>query len=146
MKLYNAKNVAIVIAGIPISSIGGFADGSFVEIKQATADYVTVIGTDGQVTRCRTNDRRATVKVKLMQSSDANAALSILSNLDLSVSNGSAIGPMLIMDNSGKTMYSAAHCWIAQCPDVDFDREAKSREWTIECAALVRLELGENNA
>lgn len=146
MKLYNAKNVVVIIAGVPISSTGGFADGSFIEIKQTTADFTTVIGTDGQVTRNKTNDRRATVTMKLMQSSDSNALLSILSNLDVSIANGSAAGPLAIQDTNGTALYAASFCWVAKPPDVDFDREAKSREWTIECDNLVRLDGNEQNA
>ena len=139
-KTYDADQVSVTVAGILIDS--GFADGEFLRIEQETDDYSDVVGTDGEVTRSRSNDRRATVTLLLMQSSDANDKLSALSALDNSSPNGAGVGAFLVRDRSGRSMYSAEHCWISKPPNVGFDREAGSREWTLRLADLRRTDAG----
>lgn len=139
-KVYDADQVVMVFMGIPISS--GYADGEFLTIEQEAQDFETKVGTDGEVTRSKTNNRHAIIKVKLMQSSDGNEALSAINNVDIAASGGLGIGPMLIKDLQGTTLYTAAKCWIARPPDVSFDRTATAREWTLECAQLLRLDGG----
>lgn len=140
LKIYDANEVTVIVANVPIES--GFADGEFVTIEQASADFETVVGTDGEVTRSKTNDRRATITVKLMQSSDSNAVLSALNNLDREEGNGAGVGPLLIRDKQGTSLYTAAKSWIKQPPNVSFDKTATSREWVFECADLKRLDGG----
>lgn len=139
-KVYDADQVVMVFMGLPISS--GYADGEFLTIEQEAQDFDSKVGTDGEVTRSKTNNRHAIIKVKLMQSSDGNALLSALNNLDVATSGGAGVGPMLIKDLQGTALFSASKCWIAKPPDVSFDRTATSREWTLECSNLVRLDGG----
>lgn len=139
-KTYNAADVTCSFMGIPIDS--GYADGEFVTIAQTAADFEVVVGTDGEVTRTQTNNRHATITLKLMQTSDGNAALSAINNLDRASGNGAGIGPMLIRDRNGTSLYTAVHCWIAKPPDVSFDRVATPREWTLECSDLIRFDGG----
>jgi hypothetical protein len=140
LKIYDANEVSVVICNIPIES--GFADGEFVTIEQESNDFEDVVGTDGEVTRSKTNDQRATITVKLMQSSDANAALSALNNLDKATGNGAGVGVLLIRDKQGTSLYQASKCWIAKPPDVPFDKTGTAREWMIRCADLKRLDGG----
>lgn len=138
LKIYDADQISIVMIGIPVT--GGFDDGEFLTIEADSEDFTVKVGTDGQVTRSKTNNRVAKITIKLMQSSDANAAFSALNNLDRSNSNGAGVGPMLIRDRGGSTLYTASKCWIMQPPDVSFDREATAREWVFQCADFVRFD------
>jgi Protein of unknown function (DUF3277) len=140
VKVYDANQVSMIFMGIPITS--GYEDGEFLTIEQTMADFEVVTGTDGSVTRYRTNNRHATIKVKLMQSSSGNAALSVINTLDISTPGGAGIGPMLIRDRQGTSIYTASKCWVAKPPDVKFDRKPVAREWILECADLVRLDGG----
>lgn len=139
-KIYDADQITIVVAGILINS--GYADGEFCSIQQDTDDFTDVVGTDGEVARSKTNDNRATITISLMQTATANALLSVLSNIDKIASNGAGVGPLLIKDLAGTSLYAASKCWVAKAPDVTFDRGATSREWKIRCADLVRLDGG----
>ncbi len=139
-KIYDSNQVALVFMGIPINS--GYADGEFLTIEQESQDFNVVVGTDGEVTRSKSNNRHAVIKLKLMQSSDGNAALSALNNIDMLANGGAGVGPMLIKDNQGNSLYAASKCWIAKPPDVSFDRTAGSREWTLECSFLQRFDGG----
>jgi len=139
-KVYDADQVSLIIVNIPIDS--GYADGEFVRIEQDTDDFGDMVGTDGEVTRYKTNDRRATVTVILAQSSSGNAVLSALNNLDRSQPGGAGIGTLLIRDKQGTAIYTADKCWIAKPPDVSFAREPGPREWKIRVANLRRLDGG----
>lgn len=139
-KVYDADQVSVVIAGIPIAS--GYADGEFVRIEQVTEDFTEKVGTDGEVTRSKTNDHRATVTIRLMQTSDGNAALSALNNADKLAPNGAGIGPFLVKDRQGTSLFAGDKCWVKKPPNVSFDREATEREWTLMVSDLVRLDGG----
>jgi hypothetical protein len=140
MKVYDADQVSIIVGGILIDS--GFADGEFLRIEQEGDDFTDLVGTDGQVVRSKSNDRRATATVLLSQTSEGNQALSALSNLDRSTPNGAGIVPFLVRDRQGASIYTSEECWIMKPPDVSFDREATVREWTIRLANLVRNDAG----
>lgn len=139
-KVYDANEVTVNVAGLPIES--GYDDGEFCRIEQESDDFTDKVGTDGEVTRSKTNDRRATIAIILMQSSDGNALLSGLNNIDRLAGNGAGVGPLLIRDRQGTALYAAAECWISKPPDVSFDREPTAREWTLRCASLERFDGG----
>ena len=122
------------IAGIPIT--GGYADGEFLRIESESDAFTDVAGTDGEVTRSKTNDRRATATLSLMQTADANNLLAALAITDREAPNGAGVGAFLVRDRQGTALYQASECWISKTPDATFDREATAREWTIRIAKL----------
>ncbi len=126
--------------GIPLAS--GFDDGLFLEIEQDADDFTVKVGTDGETTRSKTNNHNASIKLHLMQSSDGNAALSVINNLDKLTPNGGGVGPMLVRDRQGTSLYTASKCWVSKPPKVEFAREATPRVWELHCADLVRLDGG----
>lgn len=140
MKVYDADQVSISVAGVPVEK--GYADGEFLRVEQEADDFLDVVGTDGEVTRSKSNDRRATVTILLHQSAEANDLLSALSNLDRNTPNGAGVGPLLVRDRGGRAIYTAEKCWISRPPDVSFDRQATSREWTLRAADLIRTDGG----
>jgi Protein of unknown function (DUF3277) len=129
-----------MIGGALIDS--GFPDGEFCKIEQSSQDYGDVVGTDGEVCRYPTNDHSATITITLLQSSACNARLSAINNLDKLLANGAGIGPMLIRDRTGTTVFAAAHSWIAKPPDAAFDRAPGPRAWMIRCSDLTRFDGG----
>lgn len=140
LKIYDPDQVIVVICGIRIT--GGYAEDSFIEFDQDSDDFEDVAGVDGEVTRSKTNDRRGTITLRLMQSADANNALSVLSNLDRSAHNGAGVGPTTIKDKGGTSLFVATKSWVAKPPPVTFARKAKEREWKIRCAVVERLDGG----
>jgi hypothetical protein len=137
-RVYDASQVSMLFMGAIIDS--GFADGPFLKIEQSHQDFEAVIGTDGEVTRYPTLTRHAKITIMLMQSSTGNSKLSAINNLDIVSHNGAGIGPMFVRDLLGTSIYTAAHCWIAQAPDIQFDRAAGPREWKLECSDLIRFD------
>ena len=141
LKRYDAAQVTMVFMGILIDS--GYADGEFLTIEQEANDYDLVMGTDGQGGRSRSNNLAATLKLKLMHTSDGNTFLGALRTAGLLAANGADIGPLLIRDRvSGTCMYTAANCWIAKPPDVSYDNKVTMRDWELLCDELVRVDAG----
>lgn len=142
LKNYSAKGISVSIASILIT--GGFADGEFIRIEQESDNFGDVVGTDGEVTRFETGDERATITLLLMQSADANNALSQLADSDKNVPNGAGVGALLVRDRNGTAVYRASACWLRKPPNVAFGREPGPREWTFRCANLKRFDGGGN--
>ena len=136
-KVYNSSQVLISIGGFPIDS--GYADGEFLRIERETDSFTDVVGTDGEVTRSETRDRRATATILLMQTSRANQVLSALNNLDEITPGGVGIVPFQVLDrNTEAQLYIASSAWVMKPPDSSFDREATAREWAIRLGNLVQ--------
>jgi len=141
LKVYNADEVTIVIGPVLVQS--GLADGEFLRIEQETDDTEDVAGTDGEVAVSRTNDRRATATVLLMQTSDSNDGLSTLSALAKEAAGmAGGIVPFLVKDKNGRTLHTAANCWVRRAPDRSFDRTAGTNEWQVRLSHLARFDGG----
>jgi len=141
-RVYNGDEVSIIFGPVIIT---GFADGEFLRVEQETDDFDSVAGTDGEVAVSKTNDRRGTVTIMLLQTTLANQLLSDLRNAGLTVPNSLvAFNPLLIRDNTGTTLYTEESAYIGKAPDASFDRTAQPREWMIKCPHLVRVD-GTNN-
>lgn len=136
-KIYDSNEVSLIAAGIPIESGRGEEGGTFVKIEHLTDAFVDVVSLDGEVTRSKTNDNRATVTVTLMSSSASNALLSALHTADKLAGNGAGVGPLLIKDNQGNTLFAAPACWIVKTPDFEFAQKAMPVEWQIRVANMV---------
>lgn len=138
--VYDADKVTVNVCGIPIDS--GLADGEFVRIAQNEDAFTTYVGTDGFVTRSKTNNRTAVVTLSLAQTSAGNTALATLYNLDINAPNGAGVGTFICRDRNGTAVFKASKAWIQKPPDVAFAREATVREWTIALADLERFDGG----
>ena len=139
LKIYDPQEVSASFAGIPLS---GFGEDTFIEITNEAESFVDVVGVDGDVSRSKTGDRRATIKFTLMQTSETNDLLSALAELDDNTPGGAGVGALLIRDNSGRAMYEGPQSWIQKPPDVTFGKQAGPRVWTIRVARLIRSDNG----
>lgn len=140
MKIFDSNQVQISICGIPIDpaggGAGGYAEDEFLTIDYDNDAFTDMVGADGEVTRSKTNDKRATITLKLMSSSAGNAALSSLHNLDRNTPNGAGVGALSIVDLGGLSLFAATECWIAKAPAASYGKGPTVREWKIRCASL----------
>jgi hypothetical protein len=109
-----------------------------VSVEQNEDSFSLAVGTDGDACRAKTNNRSARITLTLLQSSLSNDLLSAVHNLDILSPNGDGIGPFLMKDNSGRSLFAAEKAWIVKPPTSAFAREAESREWVIETDNLVQ--------
>ncbi len=128
LKTYDPRKHDIVFAGILINE--GLADGTFLTITPETPGFSTKVGVDGEVTRTRSHDRRATATVTLMQTSEVNARLSALYAADRAAVNGQGVGSFFVQDRGGDTVLRSSKAFISDGPDVTLAAEAETREWT----------------
>ena len=136
LQTYDANENTLSIAGLLIDS--GFADGEFVSIEPQTEDYTDKVGTDGSVARSKTNDQRATIKVKLLATSTGNAKLTQLRNLALTGPNGADVGAFILRDRTtGVILARAAQTWVMKPPTLSRAREVAEYEWTLRAAKMV---------
>jgi len=96
--------------------------------------FNSVAGAGGEVARWRLRDKRATVKVTLMASSQCNDLLNAIADLDENL--GAGIGAFDMSDGHGTTVATSTNAWIKRKPSVDFGKELGTREWEIECESL----------
>lgn len=135
MPTYDPKLFTVVVAAIPVDS-EAFADGEFVKLERDTDKFTDVSGTGGGFARARQWDDRATLTLTLLQTAKMNDVLSALYNLDANSEGEAGIGPFLLKDRGGRSIYAGANCWIARDPDVVLDRGVTARVWKIRVAKL----------
>lgn len=132
-RIYDANQVQVSFSGVPCD---GFADGDFLTITKEADAFTSVVGSDGNVARSKSNDRRATVEIRLLQTSLTNDLLSAIHKADLEANGGAGIGAFLVADLNGTSLYAAGNAWIKRSPDVTYGREAQERVWTLEVDVL----------
>lgn len=131
VRTYNPSRVVIIMNGLPMS---GFADGTFLNVTMAADGVVTQVGADGEIARAVNTDRRCTVTITLQQTSPSNAFLSGLFEMD-TLTCGGTIGPILVQDLCGSTLFMAAQAWVVKPADMEFAKEVGTRAWQIETGA-----------
>jgi hypothetical protein len=140
VKIYDANEVSIEFATRTFDS--GYDDGVFCRIKKEAPSFGHKQGTDGQITRYKTNQSMTSVSLILMQSSEGMNILSSLLNIDELGTNGAGVAPILIRDRNGLSVFAAPEAWIVGPPEVAYGREPEAREWIIACANPTRFDGG----
>jgi hypothetical protein len=131
VKTYDAGSVSIIFAGIPFE---GLADGTFVTVARDNPSFNSLTGSDGEGARAKSNDKSGTITCTLMQTSVTNDLLSEVAALDELTGDG--VAPLMVKDNSGRTIASAETAWIEKPADAEFGREISNREWVIKTTEL----------
>lgn len=141
VRFYNSDEILVSVG--PVICETGFGEDEFVRIEQDSDDTEDVVGVDGEVVVSRTNDRRATVTIILMQTSIANDGLTTLSNFVRTAPGMvGGVGPFIVKDLIGRALYTAQNSWVAKPPNVSFAKKATPREWKVRVANLVRNDGG----
>jgi hypothetical protein len=133
LKTYDYNQVAVIIGG---SQVSGLAEGDdVVSVEQDADAWNLTVGADGESTRSKSNNNSGTVTLKLMQTSDMNDILSSYYQAD-KLSNAGKF-PVMIKDNSGRTLHMAEQAWVQKLPTSSFGANAGEREWVIRTGELV---------
>ena len=128
---FDVNKVAVIVGGVPLE---GFADGSRVTVEFDEQQYTKVTGSDGLTTRSKSNNYSGNITVTLQQSSRSNDYLSGLWNVDRVRDAG--VVPILIKDDSGRTLWTAGNAWVQQMPSQDFTKEVSERAWILDVDEL----------
>lgn len=133
-KSYASDEVELVIGPYPITN--GRADGDFVSVEYNNDFHTISVGTDGEVTRSKVNDRSATITITLQQTSDANDLLTSVWADDLNSPGGNPVA-FLLRDSNGRSLFAAEKCWVQTAPSATYGRDAGTREWVLQTNNLV---------
>lgn len=133
LKVFDAKNVTVVLADIPIKE--GLAADGFLTISPEGDAFGDELGADGEVVRYATHERRYTVELTLMNSSKHHQQLSALHGADVNATGGAGIGAMFVKDNNGASLLAAPQCWIQKAPDLTFASERGTSTWTFRAVS-----------
>jgi len=131
VRTYDPKEVILLMDGIPIS---GYADGTFVMVERTSDAFTKVSGSDGDVSRVKTNDKSGTITVTLAQTSPGNDILTGLALLDEQSNSG--VVPVAVVDKSGRSTYASGFGWVRKMPNSEFSKDVSNREWIIDCANM----------
>lgn len=126
---YDPANVIFNVGGRDTT---GFASGTFIEVERAVDAFTTVVGSDGEATRVKSNNRSGTYKVTLQQSSPVNDYFSDLANQD--EQSGTGVRPILMKDANGTTIAQSKQGWVKKKPNSAFADTGENREWMFESA------------
>jgi hypothetical protein len=140
LKIYSANEVTFNFSGLNIDS--GRGDDEFVRIEQQEDNFSYKAGVDGEGTRSESKNRYTVVTATLMQTSDGNALLSAIQNLDIKTPGGAGVAPLLVRDRQGNSVFMAAEAWIIKPPDRTYGKEAATVEWTFGVHSPERFDGG----
>jgi hypothetical protein len=131
-----------IIFNVGGRDVSGYAAGTFVEVERNKDGFTLVVGSDGENTRVKSQDRSGTFKCTLQQSSPLNDYFSSLATQDELSSN--AVVPILLKDANGTTIAQAKQGWVKKKASSSFADAVENREWTFETGNLSYEVGGEN--
>lgn len=132
LRTYDAKQVAVVIGGVICQA---YADGEFVRVERNQDQFTLIKGADGESTRSKSNDRSGRITLILQQTSETNDLLAAIAVADEVSNNG--IVPILVKDNSGNSLHTAAQAWLVKYPNSSYGKESGTKEWVFETDELI---------
>jgi len=122
---YSFTNVNVIFG---ILEVQGFAEGDdVVNIVFDTEQFTDIAGAKGDVTRTQTNDNRATVTVKLLQTSQSYKELMALYNIDRET--GANVLPLVVINKETGETFVGNNSWIQKVPDITRGQNANSVEF-----------------
>lgn len=126
---YSADQVAAIVANRRIQ--GGYDDGEFISIEAAAEAWLPKVGADGESAVARSNNRSATVKIKLLHTSEGNLVLAQLYNQALLAPNNVFL-PFMLVDLSAEStiVCQAEHIVVQKMATISRAREVVANEWT----------------
>lgn len=131
MRTYDPGQVQVLVGG---NIMSGYADGTFVVVERDEDAYSKHSGTDGDVSRAKTNNKTGTMTLTLAQTSLSNDILDAIRLAD-ELSN-SGVVPVMMKDGSGNTLLFAAEAWVRKMPSSEYGNEITDREWVLDLAKL----------
>jgi hypothetical protein len=138
-KHFDPDQVQTLFVGVPLE---GFAEDSMIDWEWDVEAFKLVRGVDGQITRSKVLGRTATVTVHLMHSSRSNAYLTGIHTQDLLSPGGAGVGPFLIRDGNGASLFATDEAWIINFPNGGYGSQTTPRDWKICCVSPKVIEGG----
>lgn len=129
MATYDPFNNIVNFGGV---DLGGWAEGTVIEIERDEDTFSKKVGTNGDVCWVRNRNRGGKAKLTLMQDSLSNDVLSNFMSADEAL--GTGVQPFQMTDAAGTTVVHASAGRISKPGAVKRGKEHNSVEWTIDLA------------
>lgn len=139
LRSFDPNRVTVSVAG---QTLVGFSDDKVV-VERANNSWELVVGSDGESTRVKSNDRSGTITINLQQTSPSNDFLSAIFYVDEVSSAG--VVPITIKDNSGTTLVVAPLAFLENMPSATFSKSQNDRSWVFR-SNQIEYYLGGNDA
>jgi hypothetical protein len=123
---YDPKKVIITLGAVPI---GGYADGTFVQIDPNSETWTKKVGADGEVVRALSNDNTHTIQITLLQTSLSNAYLRTVMNADRLT--GLGMLPLSLTDLNTMEEHFWPEAWVTADPSAGHAKETTDKQWTL---------------
>ena len=115
--------------------IGGFAEGTYIEVDRNVDAFTEVVGADGEFARAYQRNRSGTITLTLLQSSQSNRILDTFRLAD-EVSRA-GVFPFLAKDlSSGLSLVFGAKTYVKKAPKQGWSQNVETRVWTLVCTDL----------
>lgn len=129
VKTYSPDKVTLAFGSHIIT---GFAEDSFIVITPVGEGTQEVRGADGEIARTVNLDKRYTVKLTLLQTSDSNAYLQ--KRYDKDQKDGDAIDSITMKDLLGKDKFFGDKAWVVKPAEKKKSKAQENIEWEIRVA------------
>jgi hypothetical protein len=123
---YDPKKVIITLGGVPI---GGYADGTFIQIDPNSETWTRKVGADGEVVRSLSNDGTHTIQITLLQTSLSNPYLRMVASVDRLT--GLGMLPLSFTDLNTMEVHFWPQAWVSTEPSTGRAKETTDVQWTI---------------
>lgn len=127
---YDPSKVLLNWNGVLIT---GYQDGTFVTIEYTEANFMTHVGSLGDVTRTRNLSKLAKMSITLMAQAPCNDLLMAKALLDLDT--GVAYGPLSFSEINGNTSVHGAYAWCEKIPTIERAKESGPVKWEFMISA-----------
>lgn len=131
MKVYNADQVKIIVAGFPVDT--GMGSDECARIEKDEDDVTTSSSIDGEGTVSVTNNGWHTVTLTCKKTSAMNARLSALHKAGRITAQGILVFPIAIVDaGSNGDLFVSHQAVMLRLPDEAYGREVQEVEWAFK--------------
>lgn len=132
-KNYSFSNVNAIFG---ILELEGFGEGDdVITVVPEKEQFADMAGAKGDVVRSQTNDNRATITVKLLQTSKSNKDLTVIYNSDKEA--GTGIAPFNIEDKETGETYTCLNAWIQKYAEVKRGQGPNMMEWIFRTDSFI---------
>lgn len=126
---YNSKKFNVLFGSPAPIPIKGFPNGSFFSVNYNVDTYESELGCEAEVAISKTSDLRATVTLKLQQSSPSNVYLSICHLMN---QTNFRFRTFTVADLNGTSFVYSNKVYIKQVANIEMGSEVTEREWKFE--------------
>lgn len=137
VEAYNGDDVVAAFADIIFEHLGDGDDAIVIEFEgQAASDRV---GVGGSVVVSQSQDRRATVRIKVLRTGWENDRMQ--AKLEMFRQTGRFF-PFLLKDTRGRELHSCAKAYIQAQPRSAHGANATDIEWVVRCPIMRSVQGG----